>query len=319
MESIELEKEPKVAIYTPPTKQPWDDAVTLVLTYAEIPYEKVFDEEVIQGRLHEYDWLHLHHEDFTGQYSKFYTAYRNAPWYIQEKMSTEAMTKRMGFKKVAEEKKAVSLMIRRYVEEGGFLFAMCLATNTLDIALATQKTDVADVPFDGDPVDPNYRTKMDYTPTFAFTGFFLETDANFNAYDNIDVNRVNIPWQKKEDLDFTLFEFSAKWDPVPTMLTQNHVNLVKGFLGLTTSFHRAALKKSVIAMGEVEGTDRVKYIHGNAGKGQFTFFGGHDPEDYSHLVGDPPTDLTQHKNSPGYRIILNNVLFPAARQKKKKT
>ncbi|NOX37865.1 MAG: asparagine synthetase B [Calditrichaeota bacterium] len=320
MERVLLEKAPKIAVYTPPNKQPWDDAVTLALTYAEVPYDKVYDPEVLAGKLTNYDWLHLHHEDFTGQYGKFYAVYRNAAWYQEEVRVNEAMARRFGFASVSELKKAVAWEIRSYVEKGGFLFAMCSATDALDIALAAQGVDIVDVPFDGTPPDPNYLQKLDYSKTFAFQNFKLYTDPNIYEYADIDVPPSFAPRVRDPETDyFTLFEFSAKYDPVPTMLTQNHVDVVKGFMGQTTMFDRKKIKPSVIILGEVEGTDEVKYIHGNLGKGTFTFYGGHDPEDYTHAVGDPPTQLELHKNSPGYRLILNNILFPAARKKKLKT
>jgi len=320
MERVLLEKAPKIVVYTPPNKQPWDDAVTLALTYAEIPYDKVYDKEVLAGKLADYDWLHLHHEDFTGQYGKFYGAYRNAPWYIEEVRVNEALAKELGFPNVPELKKAVARTIKQYVVEGGFLFAMDSATDALDIALAAEGVDIVDIPFDGDPPDPDYQQKLDYSKTLAFYNFKLYTDPNLYEFSDIDVPPGFAPRVRDPDTDyFTLFEFSAKYDPVPTMLTQNHVNVIKGFMGQTTMFNRDKIKPSVIIMGEVEGTNEVKYIHGNYGKGQFTFYGGHDPEDYTHFVGDPPTQLELHKNSPGYRLILNNILFPAARKKKLKT
>lgn len=320
MERILLEKAPKVAIYTPPNKQPWDDAVTLALTYAEIPYDKVYDKEVLAGRLSEYDWLHLHHEDFTGQYGKFYGAYRNAPWYIEEVQVNEALAAELGYPNVSELKKAVARSIKEYVMEGGFLFAMCSATDALDIALAAEGVDIVDVPFDGDPPERDYQQKLDFSKTLAFENFRLYTDPNLYEFSDIDIPPSFAPRVRDPETDyFTLFEFSAKYDPVPTMLTQNHVDVIKGFMGQTTMFNRTKIKPSVIIMGEVEGTNEVKYIHGNVGKGQFTFYGGHDPEDYTHAVGDPPTQLELHKNSPGYRLILNNILFPAARKKKLKT
>ena len=320
MERVLLEKAPKIAVYTPPNKQPWDDAVTLALSYAEVPYDQVYDPEVLTGKLTQYDWLHLHHEDFTGQYGKFYAVYRNAAWYQEEVRVNEAMARRFNFASVSELKKTVAWEIRSYVEKGGFLFAMCSATDALDIALAAQGVDIVDVPFDGTPPDPNYLQKLDYSKTFAFQNFKLYTDPNIYEYADIDVPPSFAPRVRDPETDyFTLFEFSAKYDPVPTMLTQNHVDVVKGFMGQTTMFDRKKIKPSVVILGEVEGTDEVKYIHGNLGKGTFTFYGGHDPEDYTHAVGDPPTQLELHKNSPGYRLILNNILFPAARKKKLKT
>jgi len=320
MERILLEKAPKIAVYTPPNKQPWDDAVTLVLTYADVPYDKIYDEEVLAGKLQEYDWLHLHHEDFTGQYGKFYAVYRNAPWYIEEVRTNEALAHKLGFKSVSDLKKAVAWKIREYVKNGGFLFAMCSATDALDIALAAQGVDIVDVPFDGTPPDPNYQQKLDFSKTLAFQNFKLYTDPNLYEYSDIDIPPSFAPRVRDPESDFfQLFEFSAKYDPVPTMLTQNHVSVIKGFMGQTTMFNRQKLKPSIVVLGEVPGTDEVKYIHGNLGKGTFTFYGGHDPEDYTHAVGDPPTQLELHKNSPGYRLILNNILFPAAKKKKLKT
>jgi hypothetical protein len=320
MERVLLEKAPKIAVYTPPNKQPWDDAVTLALTYAEIPYDKIYDEEVLAGKLPDYDWLHLHHEDFTGQYGKFYGSFRNAPWYIHDVQVNEALADKLGFKNVPLEKGAVAREIRQYVLDGGFLFAMCSATDALDIALSAEGVDIVDIPFDGTPPDPNYAAKLDFSKTLAFENYRLYTDPNLYEFSDIDIPPSFAPRVRDPETDyFTLFEFSAKYDPVPTMLTQDHVGVVKGFMGQTTMFDRSKIKPSVIIMGEVEGTNEVKYIHGNAGKGTFTFYGGHDPEDYTHAVGDPPTQLELHKNSPGYRLILNNILFPAARKKKLKT
>jgi len=320
MEVILLEKAPAIAVYTPPNKQPWDDAVTLALTYAEIPYTTLWDEEVLRGELEKYDWLHLHHEDFTGQYGKFYASFHNAPWYIEEVRMNEAMARKLGFKKVSELKKAVARMIREYVLRGGFLFAMCSATDTIDIALAAENTDIVPEVFDGDPPDPNCQQKLDYSRTLAFTNFKLIMDPLVYEFSDIDVPpSYAAPLRGPEADAFTLFEFSAKYDPVPTMLTQNHVSVINGFMGQTTGFHRDRIKKAVVILAEVEGSDQVKYIHGNLGRGTFTFLGGHDPEDYQHLVGDPPTQLSLHKNSPGYRLILNNILFPAAKKKKRKT
>ncbi len=320
MERVLLEKAPKIAVYTPPNKQPWDDAVTLVLTYAQVPYDKIYDEAVLAGKLSEYDWLHLHHEDFTGQYGKFYAVYRNAPWYIEEVRTNEALAHKLGFQSVSDLKKAVAWKIREYVKNGGFLFAMCSATDALDIALAAQGVDIVDVPFDGTPPDPQYQQKLDFSKTLAFQNFKLYTDPNLYEYSDIDIPPSFAPRVRDPESDFfQLFEFSAKYDPVPTMLTQNHVAVIKGFMGQTTMFNRQKLKPSIVVLGEVPGTDEVKYIHGNLGKGTFTFYGGHDPEDYTHAVGDPPTQLELHKNSPGYRLILNNILFPAAKKKKLKT
>jgi len=320
MDIVLLEKAPKVAVYSPPGKQPWDDAVTLALAYAEVDYEVIWDADVLDGKLSEYDWLHLHHEDFTGQYGKFYRNYRNAAWYQKQQMDYEAFAKSRGYESVSEEKKAVARRIHDYVFDGGFLFAMCSATDALDIALSAQGVDIAATPYDHDPVDPNAQSKLNYKRTLAFENFSLITDPMIYEYSDIDVPPSNRPRTRGAEADyFTLFEFSAKWDPVPTMLTQNHVSAVKGFMGQTTGFDRALIKKHVVVMGDVPGGNQVKYIHGSSGKGTFTFLGGHDPEDYQHFVGDPPTQLSLHRNSPGYRLILNNILFPAAKKKERKT
>ena len=320
MDMVLLEKAPKIAIYTPPNKRPWDDAVTLALTYAEIDYETLWDEKVLENRLQDYDWLHLHHEDFTGQYGKFYKNYHTAPWYIHQQMQYEEMAKRLGFASVQNQKKSVAWKIREYVVDGGFLFAMCSATDSYDIAMAAQNVDIAASVYDGTPADPNAQQQLNFSNTFAFEDFHLEMDPLVYEYSDIDIPPSYAgPIRGGEGDYFSLFEFSAKYDPVPTMLTQNHVALVKDFMGQTTSFNRNFIKDDVVVMGEFEGTKRVKYIHGNAGKGTFTFLGGHDPEDFQHFVGDPPTQLSLHKNSPGYRLILNNVLFPAAKKQKRKT
>ena len=317
MEVVRLEKAPKIAVYVPPNFQPWDDAVTLALEYAEVPYDKLWDEEVIQGKLDEYDWLHLHHEDFTGQYGKFYGQFSTYPWYIQQVAINESMAKRLGFKKVSELKKAVARTIKEYVGGGGFMFAMCSATDTFDIALAAESTDICNVMFDGDPPDPNCQEQLNYEKTFAFEDFELVMNPYEYEYSNIDMTPA---FGGRPDNDyFTLFDFSAKYDPVPSMLTQCHVNVVAGFLGQTTAFRKELIKKYVTILAEKEGTSEVKYLHGNYGRGTFTWYGGHDPEDYQHRVGDPPTDLSLHKNSPGYRLILNNILFPAAKKKQLKT
>ena len=320
MEVVLLEKAPRVAVYTPPDKRPWDDAVTLALTYAEIPYETLWDEEVLAGRLVRYDWLHLHHEDFTGQYGKFYGSYRQASWYIAQQRFYESEAKRLGFTKVSKLKLAVAQAIRAYVEGGGFLFAMCSATDSYDIALAAANTDICDTVFDGDPVDPDFAKKLDYRSCFAFQNFTIIPDPFVYEFSDIDTTpgAEGTPRIGPDDY-FSLFEFSAKYDPVPTMLTQNHVSVIHNFMGQTTGFRRRLLKESVVVLAEKPGTEEVKYIHGNIGRGTFTFLGGHDPEDYQHFVGDPPTDLALHKNSPGYRLILNNILFPAARKKELKT
>ena len=315
-----LEKAPKVAIYTPPNKQPWDDAVTLALTYAEIPYDTLWDREVLADRLYEYDWLHLHHEDFTGQYGKFYRGYRHTDWYIQEQTQYEAMARSLGFDKVSDEKHTVAEKIREYVAQGGFLFAMCSATDTIDIALAARGVDVVGPEFDGDGFDPDFQSRLDYSRTFAFENFTLITDPNVYEFSDIDVLPAYDTAGVTEAVDyFEIFEFSAKYDPVPTMLTQNHENPIKGFMGQTTEYKESLIKKSIVIMGENKKRGTVKYLHGNIEKGTFTFLAGHDPEDYRHLVGDPPTQLFLHKNSPGYRLILNNVLFPGAKKKELKT
>ncbi|MGD9898089.1 MAG: asparagine synthetase B [Calditrichaceae bacterium] len=320
MEKILLEKAPKIAVYTPPGFQPWDDAVTLAMVYAEIDYDKIYDKEVLSGVLSQYDWLHLHHEDFTGQYGKFWSSFRNETWYIKQQLEAEKLAAELGYAKVSKEKGAVAREIRRYVGEGGFLFAMCSATDALDIALSAESTDICASVFDGDPVDPNFEKKLDFTKTLAFENFKLISDPAIYEFSDIDIPSSNMPRVRDPETDyFSLFEFSAKYDPVPTMLTQNHVNVVKGFMGQTTMFREEKIKPSVTIMGKIEGTNEVKYLHGNFGKGTFTFYGGHDPEDYTHQVGDPQTDLSLHKNSPGYRLILNNVLFPAAKKKKLKT
>ncbi|NNL15582.1 MAG: asparagine synthetase B [Flavobacteriaceae bacterium] len=317
MEAVVLEKAPKIAVYTPMGKQPWDDAVTMVLTYAEIPYETIYDEEVLSDGLLLFDWLHLHHEDFTGQYGKFYRAYRTAPWYIQEKKTAEELAKKLGYSKVSNAKLAVASKIRDYVIGGGFMFAMCSATDSFDIALSAEGIDICEPMFDGDGSTPNYQNKIDYNKTFAFTNYIIERSPMVYEFSSIDMtNKRRIP--KMTDY-FSLMDFSAKWDPIPTMLCQNHTALVKGFMGQTTSFERDHIKSNVLIMGENKTNGEAKYIHGIKGKGFFTFYGGHDPEDYTHRVGDPKTELDLHPTSPGYRLILNNVLFPAARKKKQKT
>ena len=320
MEVVLLEKAPKIAIYTQQSKQPWDDAVTLALTYAEVDYEMLWDDEVFLGKLDRFDWLHLHHEDFTGQFGKFYRNFHNAPWYVDQQQEFETMAKRLGFTSVSEEKKAVARTIRDYVGKGGFLFAMCSATDSYDIALAAEGVDITEAVIDGTPADPNAENRMDYSKSFAFREFTIITDPFVYEFSDIDVPPSDRPTTRGAEADyFTLFEFSAKYDPVPAMLTQNHVSIVKGFMGQTTGFRRSLIKNHVLIMGEVEGDEQVKYLHGNYGRGSFTFLGGHDPEDYQHFVGDPPTDLALHRNSPGYRLILNNILFPAARKKERKT
>jgi len=317
MEAVVLEKAPKIAVYTPKGKLPWDDAVTMVLTYAEIPYETIYDENVLKDELVLYDWLHLHHEDFTGQFGKFYARYRTAAWYIEEKKEAEALATKLGYTKVSEEKRDVALKIRDYVVGGGFMFAMCSATDSFDIALSAEGIDICEPMFDGDGSEPNYQSKIEYRKTFAFKDFTLERSPMVYEFSSIDMTqRRNIP--KQTDY-FSLMDFSAKWDPIPTMLCQNHTALVKGFMGQTTSFAREEIKSNVLVMGENKTNGEAKYIHGIKGKGFFTFYGGHDPEDYTHKVGDPKTELSLHPTSPGYRLILNNVLFPAAKKKKQKT
>ena len=316
-DAVAMNKAPKIAVYSPPNKQPWDDAVTLVLTYAEIPYDVIYDEEIISGKLTEYDWLHLHHEDFTGQFGKFWRVYQNAPWYQQDVAINTELAKKMGFLKVSEMKSFVSREIEKYVLNGGFLFAMCAATDTYDISLAAVGIDICESMFDGDPADKQAQSKLDFEHTFAFKNFELNTDPYAYEFSNIDVTDSR---KVLRDNDyFTLFDFSAKWDPIPTMLCQNHRNLIKGFMGQTTAYRKDVLKTSSLVLGENKSANEARYIHGERGKGFWTFYGGHDPEDYRHLVGDPPTDLSLHPNSPGYRLILNNVLFPAAKKKKRKT
>jgi hypothetical protein len=317
MDVVKLLKAPKMAVYSPKSKLPWDDAVTLVLKYAEIPYDVVYDEEVIKGDLPKYDWLHLHHEDFTGQYSKFYQIYHSYPWYVEDVNNQEALAKKLGYKKVSQMKLAVAQHIRDFCAGGGFLFAMCSGTDTFDIALAAANTDICERMFDGDGADPDAQQKLDFTQTFAFQNFTLDTNPMSHSFSNIDNTQVR---QVERSRDFfTLFDFSAKWDVVASMLTQNHDKVIKGFMGLTTAFKANLIKPNVTVLGEAKALNEVRYIHGDYGKGQWTFYSGHDPEDYQHKVGDPPTDLSLHPNSPGYRLILNNVLFPAAKKKKQKT
>lgn len=317
METVVLEKAPKIAVYSPPGKQPWDDAVTMVLTYAEIPFKVVYDEEVLSDQLILYDWLHLHHEDFTGQYGKFYGAYRNAPWYIEQKKSAEALATKLGFPKVSTEKLAVAKKIRDFVIGGGFMFAMCSATDSFDIALSAEGVDICEPMFDGDNSDANYQSQIDYNKTFAFKNFILDRKPEHYEFSDIDMTeKRRIPFEKDY---FTLMEFSAKWDVIPSMLCQNHTQLVKGFMGQTTAFDSNLIKSNVLTLGKNELNDEARYIHGQKGKGFFTFYGGHDPEDYQHRVGDEPTVLDLHPTSPGFRLILNNVLFPAARKKPQKT
>lgn len=318
MEVVLLEKAPAVAIYAPPEKEPWDDAVMLALEYAEIPYRVLYDGEVLAGQLEEYDWLHLHHEDFTGQYGKFYVSFRNAEWYQRQVQLAEALAAEAGFPSVSEHKKAVARAIKQYVSRGGFLFSMCSATDALDIALAAEGVDIVETPFDGDPPEAGFQQKIDYSKCLAFESFTLIPDPMVYEFSDIDMTSAALGRGFEADY-FVLFDFSAKYDPVPSMLTQNHVSVINGFLGQTTSFSGKRIRDTVTILAKVEGAEEVKYLHGNYGKGTFTFYGGHDPEDYQHMVGDPPTDLSLHRNSPGYRLILNNILFPAARKKERKT
>ena len=318
MEKVKLEVAPKIAVYTPQGKQPWDDAVTLVLTYAEIPYTSIYDEEIITGKLPEYDWLHLHHEDFTGQYGKFYGAYKAAPWYRDEVRNQEATAAKLGFSKVSEMKRAVAVNIKNFVLGGGFLFTMCSGTDSYDIALSAQGTDMVESVFDGDPSDANAQKKLDFAQGFAFQNYNIIKDPMVYEFSNIDGTEDHLKVKEENDF-FTLFDFSAKWDIIPTILTQNHTQVIHGFMGQTTSFREGYLKSEVTVMGESKNINCAKYVHGEMGQGQWTYYGGHDPEDYQHRVGDPPTDLSLHPNSPGYRLILNNILFPAAKREKQKT
>jgi hypothetical protein len=317
MDAVALEKAPKIAVYTPPGKQPWDDAVTLVLTYAEIPFTPIYDEDVLADGLINYEWLHLHHEDFTGQYGKFYGAYKFVPWYIEQKKSAELLATKLGFNKVSESKLAVAKKIRDFVIGGGFMFAMCSATDSFDIALAADGVDICETMFDGDASEGNYQSRIDYSQSFAFKNYILDRKPEHYEFSDIDTTeKRKLPMEKDY---FTLMDFSAKWDPIPSMLCQNHTSLVKGFMGQTTAFDRELIKSNVLVMGENELNSEARYIHGEKGKGMFTYYGGHDPEDYQHRVGDAPTVLDLHPNSPGFRLILNNVLFPAAKKKKQKT
>jgi len=315
---VRLEKAPKIAVYAPDRAQPWDDAVRLALEYAEVPHDLIYDREVLDGKLQKYDWVHMHHEDFTGQFGKF-LRFRNTSWFMQQRREAEDLAREYGYKKVPQLKLAVAQQIRSYVGNGGFLFSMCSGTDTYDIALAAQETDIVPKEYDGDPVDPNATEALDYSETLAFTDFSPVYNPHEYEHSNIDVGPPP-PQLRDPSLDyFTLFDFSAKWDPVPTMLTQNHVATVKGFVGQTTSFNKDMIKEDVVILGEAPNRNQARYIHGSFGKGTFTFYAGHDPEDYQHFVGDPPTDLSLHKSSPGYRLILNNILFPAAKKKKQKT
>lgn len=314
---IKLEKAPKVAVYSPEGNLPWDDAVTMVLTYSEIPYDIIYDEEILSDMLPMYDWIHLHHEDFTGQYGKFYSSFKNAPWYIEQKRKFEADANKLGYSKVSTQKLEVALKIKEFLAGGGFLFAMCSATDSYDIALASEAVDICEHMFDGDPMNASAQQLLDFNKSIAFKDFQLITNPNVYEFSDIDVTHGRkVP--RNQDF-FTLFEFSAKWDPVPTMLCQNHNQIIKGFMGQTTAYNKDLIKSDVLIMGENKSANEAKYIHGKLGKGMFTFYGGHDPEDYQHRVGDPPTELELHPNSAGYRLILNNILFPAAKKKKQKT
>ena len=318
MDEIRLTKVPKIAVYSPKNKLPWDDAVTLALTYAEIPYDIIYDEEVLTGVLPKYDWVHLHHEDFTGQYGKFWGSYRNASWYIEDVKTNEEMARKLGFSKVSQMKLAVAKKIRDFVAGGGYLFAMCSGPDSFDVALAADGVDICDTPFDGDPIEPNAQSKLNYDNCLAFTNFNIVLNPYTYEISDIDVD-PNLHISNKKNDFFTLFEFSAKWDPIPTMLCQNHQNVIPGFMGQTTGFRKSKIKPHVVILGETKLFDEARYIHGTFGKGTFTYYSGHDPDDYQHFIYDPPTDLNLYPNSPGYRLILNNVLFPAAKKEKQKT
>jgi len=320
MELVQLEKAPKIAVYSPPGTQPWDDAVTMVLKYAEIPYDQIYDSAIVMGVLPKYDWLHLHHEDFTGQYGKFYASFRNSPWYREQQAMAERDAKMLGFDKVSKMKLAVAINLKSFVVGGGYLFTMCSGTDSFDIALAAENTDICESMYDADPADQNAQNKLDFTQTFAFKDFILERDPmvyEYSTIDGTDLHRIGVVTEETDV--FTLFDFSAKWDVVPTMLTQCHTDEVKGFMGQTTDFKKDYIKNNVLILGENKALGTAKYIHGEFGQGTWTFYAGHDPEDYEHRVGDPHTDLNLHSNSPGYRLILNNILFPAAKKKKRKT
>lgn len=319
MERVELEKAPTIAVYSPPSRQPWDDAVTLALAYAEIEYEVIWDEEVLSGKLEDYDWLHCHHEDFTGQYGKFYAAFRNQLWYQADVKTNEQLASRLSYQKVSQMKRDVAVTVYEFVRRGGFLFSMCSAPETIDIALAAAGVDIVPAQFDGDPVDPGAQEKLDFSKTFAFENFRLTFDPYLYRHSNIDTYPDRLVRFTPQNDFFYLFDFAAKLDPVPTMLVQNHVNTVDGFMGQSTGIRKSLLKKFVTVLGQPDNFDEVRYIHGNLGRGTFTFLSGHDPEDYQHMVHDPPTELELHKHSPGYRLILNNVLFPAAKKKERKT
>ena len=316
MEAVPLEKAPKIAVYTPPNSTPWDDAVTMALEYAEIPYDKIWDREVLTDGLDEWDWVHLHHEDFTGQYSKFYLSYAGSDWLREEVARNTEMAQELGHASVPAMKKAVAASIREYVEGGGFLFAMCSATETIELALAAGPVDIAAAFADGSPPNPRANQEIDWARSMAFEGAEIQIAPTVNAFSDIDAHQVNTPWRKELGV-YTLFEFSAEFDPVPAMLTQNHEGVIEDFYGLTTAFREEFLKPGVVVLARE--SSWAKYIHGAWGEGTFTYFGGHDPEDAEHQIGDPPTDLDLHPNSPGYRLILNNVLFPAAKKQKLKT
>ena len=320
MELVQLEQAPKIAVYTPPNLQPWDDAVTMVLEYAEIPYDKIYDSAIVMGGLPEYDWLHLHHEDFTGQYGKFYRSARYQKWYQDQVTVAENNAAMLGYTKVSKLKLAVATNIKNFVLGGGFLFTMCSGTDSFDIALAAENTDICESVFDGDPSAVNSDAMLDFSKTFAFKDFKLDKNPMVYEYSDIDGTYFRTNGALPQSIDeFTLFEFSAKWDVVPTMLTQCHEDVIKGFMGQTTDFNKERIKSDVLILGETKSIGTARYIHGELGQGTWTFYGGHDPEDYRHFVGDPPTDLNLHPNSPGYRLILNNILFPAAKKKKRKT
>lgn len=319
MDVVKLNKAPKIAVYAPPNIQPWDDAVTMVLNYAEIPYDIIFDEKVLEGVLPLYDWLHLHHEDFTGQYGKFWASFQNAKWYKEQQKFNEDLARKLGYTKVSQLKLAVAKKIRDFVTGGGYLFAMCSACDSYDVALAAEGVDICESMFDGDPIDPQAQNKIDENKCFAFTNFKLSRSPYEYEISTIDVTQKRYNKVNEANDYFTLFDFSAKWDPVPTMLCQNHKQIIKGFMGQTTAFDKKTIKPNVLILGENKSANEARYIHGEYGKGTWTFYGGHDPEDYRHLVGDPPTKLELFPNSPGYRLILNNVLFPAAKKKKLKT
>ena len=317
MDIAKLEKAPTIAVYSPKSKAPWDDAVTLALSYAEIPYDVIYDQEIMEDKLALYDWLHLHHEDFTGQYGKFWSMYKSQAWYQEQVQELESIANQYGFSKVSELKLAISKRVKAFVAGGGFMFAMCSATDSYDIALAAEGTDICDHMYDGDPPSPTAQQELSFDQTLAFENFQLRMSPYEYEYSNID---ANLGRKVAKNLDyFTLFDFSAKWDPVPTMLTQNHTKTVKGFMGQTTAFKKDFIKSNVLILGENKAANEAKYIHGTLGYGMWSWYGGHDPEDYQHFVGDPKTDLNLHPNSPGYRLILNNVLFPAARKKERKT